>query len=80
MENIFEVNFDGLVGPTHNYSGLSSDNLASNENEGLESNPKQAALQGLKKMKFRIVNQLRQIIYWQILILKKLVLNNVNQL
>lgn len=52
MQNVFEVNFDTLVGPTHNYSGLSLDNLACLENEGSPSNPKEAALQGLKKMKF----------------------------
>lgn len=52
MQNVFEVNFDTLVGPTHNYSGLSPDNLACLENEGSPSNPKEAALQGLKKMKF----------------------------
>jgi succinylarginine dihydrolase len=46
----FEVNFDGLVGPTHNYSGLSSGNLASMGNAAQVSNPQEAALQGLKKM------------------------------
>lgn len=46
----FEVNFDGLVGPTHNYSGLSTGNLASMGNAALASNPREAALQGLKKM------------------------------
>jgi len=46
-----EMNFDGLVGPTHNYSGLSLDNVASLANATQASNPKQAALQGLKKMK-----------------------------
>jgi len=51
MQDVFEVNFDTLVGPTHNYSGLSHDNLACLENEGTPSNPKEAALQGLKKMK-----------------------------
>jgi succinylarginine dihydrolase len=48
----FEVNFDGIVGPTHNYSGLSFGNIASVKNKQLTSNPKQAALQGLAKMKF----------------------------
>ncbi|GAB2190937.1 N-succinylarginine dihydrolase [Sessilibacter sp. MAH1] len=48
---VFEVNFDGLVGPTHNYAGLSRGNLASNNNAGLIASPKQAALQGLEKMK-----------------------------
>ncbi|MEQ1516245.1 MAG: N-succinylarginine dihydrolase [Usitatibacteraceae bacterium] len=46
-----EANFDGLVGPTHNYSGLSFGNIASGKNQGLIANPKLAALQGLKKMK-----------------------------
>jgi succinylarginine dihydrolase len=47
----FEVNFDGLVGPTHNYAGLSYGNVASVNNASAESSPKQAAKQGLKKMK-----------------------------
>lgn len=47
-----EVNFDGIVGPTHNYSGLSYGNVASVANQKRISNPKEAALQGLKKMKF----------------------------
>ena len=46
-----EVNFDGLVGTTHNYAGLSEGNMASLSNAKDISNPKQAALQGLKKMK-----------------------------
>lgn len=49
--NSIELNFDGLVGPTHNYSGLAYGNLASIENKNLKSSPKQAALQGLAKMK-----------------------------
>ena len=47
----FEVYFDGLVGPTHNYAGLSYGNVASLNNASAESSPKQAAKQGLKKMK-----------------------------
>ncbi len=46
-----EVNFDGLVGPTHNYGGLARGNLASSNNAGDVSNPRQAALQGLAKMR-----------------------------
>jgi len=46
-----EVNFDGLIGPTHNYSGLSAGNFASLSNAGGTSKPKAAALQGLSKMK-----------------------------
>lgn len=47
----FEANFDGLVGPTHNYAGLSVGNVASLNNAKNTSSPKQAALQGLQKMK-----------------------------
>ncbi|WP_166263203.1 N-succinylarginine dihydrolase [Marinobacter caseinilyticus] len=46
-----EANFDGLVGPTHNYAGLSWGNVASKSNVNAVSNPKEAALQGLQKMK-----------------------------
>ncbi len=46
-----EVNFDGLVGPTHNYGGLSRGNIASMSNREAASNPKEAALQGLSKMR-----------------------------
>jgi succinylarginine dihydrolase len=45
-----EYNFDGLVGPTHNYAGLATGNLASMAHKGLVANPRQAALQGLTKM------------------------------
>jgi len=48
----YEVNFDGLVGPTHNYAGLSHGNVASMTHGGATSNPREAALQGLAKMKF----------------------------
>ncbi|GIU53626.1 N-succinylarginine dihydrolase [Shewanella sp. KT0246] len=47
----FEANFDGLVGPTHNYAGLSFGNVASYSNAAQASNPKSAAKQGLKKAK-----------------------------
>jgi succinylarginine dihydrolase len=47
----FEANFDGLVGPTHNYAGLSYGNIASMSHKAAVSNPKEAALQGLKKAK-----------------------------
>jgi succinylarginine dihydrolase len=49
--NVMEVNFDGLVGPTHNYSGLALGNVASMRHGGLVANPKEGALQGLLKMK-----------------------------
>src|SRR3954470_15681227 len=47
-----EVNFDSIVGPTHNYAGLAYGNVASQKNKGGPSNPRQAALEGLAKMKF----------------------------
>jgi succinylarginine dihydrolase len=47
-----EYNFDGIVGPTHNYGGLSPGNLASTLHGGEASNPREAALQGLEKMRF----------------------------
>lgn len=47
----FEANFDGLVGPTHNYAGLSHGNVASTSNGSAVSNPRLAAQQGLAKMK-----------------------------
>lgn len=46
-----EVNFDGLVGPTHNYGGLSYGNVASQSNSQRGSSPREAARQGLAKMK-----------------------------
>ena len=51
MSQRFEVNFDGLIGPTHNYSGQSYGNLASAKNAQAIAYPKRAALQGLEKMK-----------------------------
>lgn len=47
----FEVNFDGLIGPSHNYGGLSDGNLASATHAGAVANPREAALQGLEKMR-----------------------------
>jgi succinylarginine dihydrolase len=47
-----EFQFDGLVGPTHNYAGLSPGNVASTKHEGLPSDPRAAARQGLAKMRF----------------------------
>jgi len=46
-----EWNFDGLVGPTHNYAGLSPGNLAAEKHARMISNPRDAALQGLAKMR-----------------------------
>lgn len=46
-----EVNFDGMIGPTHHYGGYSQGNLASMRHASQISHPKAAALQGLRKMK-----------------------------
>jgi succinylarginine dihydrolase len=45
-----EINFDGIVGPSHNYAGLSLGNLAATASAGDVSYPRAAALQGLEKM------------------------------
>lgn len=45
-----EINFDGVVGPSHNYAGLSPGNLAATAHAGDVSFPRAAALQGLEKM------------------------------
>ncbi|CNC66487.1 succinylarginine dihydrolase [Yersinia frederiksenii] len=47
----YEVNFDGLVGLTHHYAGLSFGNEASARHQNNISNPRLAAKQGLLKMK-----------------------------
>jgi succinylarginine dihydrolase len=46
-----EINFDGIPGPTHNYAGLARGNLAAERNARLPANPREAALQGLAKMR-----------------------------
>jgi len=55
-----EVNFDGLVGPTHNFAGLSFGNVASSQHGGRTSSPRQAALQGLEKMKALVAMGMKQ--------------------
>lgn len=44
-----EVNFDGLVGPTHHFGGLGVGNVASRANRDRVSRPRDAALEGLEK-------------------------------
>lgn len=46
-----EINFDGIIGPSHNYAGLSAGNLASATHKGEVSTPRAAALQGIAKMR-----------------------------
>jgi succinylarginine dihydrolase len=49
-----EINFDGIVGPSHNYAGLSLGNLASARNAGSVACPREAALQGIAKMRVNL--------------------------
>lgn len=46
-----EINFDGIIGPSHNYAGLSPGNIASASHAGAIAFPREAALQGLAKMR-----------------------------
>ena len=46
-----EINFDGIVGPSHNFAGLSLGNLAATKNAGQIAHPREAALQGIAKMR-----------------------------
>lgn len=55
-----EINFDGIVGPSHNYAGLSAGNLAATAHAGQVSQPRAAALQGLDKMRRNLALGLRQ--------------------
>lgn len=58
--SIVEINFDGIVGPSHNYAGLSLGNLASARNAGHISRPRAAALQGIDKMRANLAMGLPQ--------------------
>lgn len=49
--SLTEINFDGIVGPSHNYAGLSLGNIASASHAGEASYPRAAALQGVAKMR-----------------------------
>ncbi len=55
-----EINFDGIVGPSHNYAGLSLGNLAATRNAGATAYPRAAALQGIAKMKANMAMGLAQ--------------------
>ncbi|WP_374942295.1 N-succinylarginine dihydrolase [Sphingomonas sp.] len=58
--SLTEINFDGIVGPTHNYAGLSPGNLAATSNAGAPSWPRAAALQGIAKMRATLALGLAQ--------------------
>jgi succinylarginine dihydrolase len=55
-----EINFDGIVGPSHNFAGLSPGNLAATSNAGQLSHPRAAALEGLAKMRANLALGLTQ--------------------
>lgn len=55
-----EINFDGIIGPTHNYAGLSRGNIASASHAGDVSQPRAAALQGVDKMRHNLALGLPQ--------------------
>jgi len=55
-----EINFDGIVGPSHNYAGLSLGNLAATGNKGKISRPRAAALEGIAKMRANLALGLTQ--------------------
>jgi len=57
---IAEINFDGIVGPSHNYAGLSLGNLAATKNAGQVSHPRAAALEGLAKMRANMAEGMAQ--------------------
>lgn len=61
--SLAEINFDGIVGPSHNYAGLSLGNLASTRNAGAVSQPRAAALQGVDKMRANLALGLAQGIF-----------------
>jgi succinylarginine dihydrolase len=63
MNRLREINFDGIVGPSHNYAGLSFGNIASMTHGGQVSEPRAAALQGIDKMRATLALGLAQGIF-----------------
>jgi succinylarginine dihydrolase len=62
MTQTFEINFDGLPGPTHTYSGLAFGDKASMTHAKMVSNPKACALQSLEQMRLCVSLGLKQAI------------------
>lgn len=60
---LIEINFDGIVGPTHNFAGLSLGNLAATSNAGKDAYPRAAALEGIAKMRANLALGLTQGIF-----------------
>lgn len=54
MSALVEINFDGIIGPSHNYAGLSLGNIASSTHAGETAYPREAALQGIAKMQHNL--------------------------
>lgn len=63
MTPAVEINFDGIVGPSHNFAGLSVGNIASQGSAGRISYPRAAALEGIAKMRSNLALGLRQGIF-----------------
>lgn len=61
--SLHEINFDGIVGPSHNYAGLSFGNVASMRHAGAVSEPRKAALEGIDKMRANLALGLSQGIF-----------------
>ena len=61
--SLVEINFDGIVGPSHNYAGLSFGNVASMRHAGQVSEPRHAALEGIDKMRANLALGLAQGIF-----------------
>jgi len=62
--SLCEINFDGLVGPSHNYAGLSPGNLAATRHAGVTAHPRAAALQGIAKMRTALTLGLAQGVFY----------------
>ena len=54
MSALVEINFAGIIGPSHNYAGLSVGNIASSTHAGETAYPREAALQGIAKMQHNL--------------------------
>ena len=52
ISKTWEYNFDGLIGPTHNYAGLSIGNIASMTNRNQISQPKKSSSGRFEKNEF----------------------------
>ena len=61
---LVEINFDGIIGPSHNYAGLSLGNIASASHARKVSRPREAALQGIAKMRANLDLGLAQAMFF----------------